>query len=99
MTPDDEALLDFIVSFMIPKRGMLKSCRSQWDSQPKLLEILRIKPELLHHFGIDPEEVKRELLQTTEKAKEIEANYESITLACRAEWNEWLLQYKALLHV
>lgn len=40
MTPSDEQVLDGIVSYMVPKQGMLKTVKSQWAQQPKLLEIL-----------------------------------------------------------
>jgi hypothetical protein len=50
----DEEVLDLIVSYMVPKQGMIKNCRSQWDSEPKIAQIMKINPELLRHFGLDP---------------------------------------------
>ena len=64
MTAQDFNVLDQIVGNMIPKTGMLKSCKSQYASQPKILEILKIKPEILRLYGIDPDHVLNEIEQT-----------------------------------
>lgn len=50
---------------------MLKNCKSEYAGQPKLMEIIKTKPEILRLYGIDPDHVIKEIEQSTMKTKEI----------------------------
>ena len=54
-TPQDEDVISKIVASMIPQQGMLRNCKSEFAGQPKLMEIIKTKPEILKLYGIDPD--------------------------------------------
>lgn len=94
ISPKDQEVLKKIVSNMMPKSEMLKNAKSEYANQPNLIDILKTKPEILRLYGIDPDEVKKEIEQSSERTKEIQQNYSKLTDSCSEEWKLWLLGYK-----
>ena len=57
---------------------MLKQCKSQYESDPRIRQILAAKPEVLRMFGMEPDVVARDLEAADSKRNHIMHNFDQI---------------------
>jgi len=69
---NDATILDRLVNLSSPKELLMKQARSPLFDNQKLLMILKMDPEILKNFGYDPDQIKRELDESTKKMEELE---------------------------
>ena len=51
LTPTDLQTIEKIASFSAPLEGLLKQIKAPFEDNPKVIQILKVNPDLLRMFG------------------------------------------------
>ena len=61
MTSTDEATLQKLLSHCAPKDELIAKVKSQYEDQPRLMQILEMQPQVLRLYGMDPDAILEEI--------------------------------------
>lgn len=76
----------------------MKKAKHQYTDDMRVRAILETKPQTLAMFGIDPVQLKKEMLAADQKIAQIEEEFESkIKKEFEAAWRGWIQAYKTVL--
>ena len=80
-----------------PKEGLLASKKSIYESDPRILQVIKVQPQMLAMFGLNPATVLAELEKLKAEKDEIEKNYDSILNGFKDLWVVWIMKYKSII--
>jgi len=69
---DNEAFITRLVGHAATKEIALNRLRSKWEGNDQVLTILKTRPQMLEQYGLNPDEIMKELAQVKTKRTKIE---------------------------
>lgn len=101
ITKDDNTnkhVIDKLIEQAAPKDFFVNKYRHQYSDNPKVRAILANNPDVLRYYGVDPDELKKELEKSDKAIADLDQNFDTVTKAeFSTLWREWVTEYVKVL--